>query len=189
MVENVRAVMADEVKLREILSERGLPSKLEIHLGATERKIHEVLCATYDFANGFSALEVPRPVLRQCSSQFQKLWQIHDSGKVVNGKLAITFMLTPEAIRTTLRTALVKDVGIFKAKVNQVRLPVSWTKHMKAKSKPSTASTVDWSKHEDAAKRHNAAVTEQILDGKTFNAQKDNAWARKNLKNWKSQQN
>lgn len=189
MVESARVVMADEVKLREILSERGLPAKLEVRLTPTERKIHEVLCATYNFAIGVAALEIPRPVLRQCGAQFQKVWEIHDSGKVVNGKLAITFSLTPEATRTTLRTALVKDVGIFKAKVNQVRLHVSWTKHMKAKSKSSTTAPVDWSKHEEAAKRHNAAVTEQILDGKTFNAQKDNPWARKNLKNWKSQQN
>lgn len=188
MVEATRTVLADEEKLRAVLAERGLPVKLEARLSPNERKVHELLCASYNFATGMVALEMPRYIVKHLGPQFQKIWDLRPTGRGDREKAEVVFSMTTDAIRIVLRTALIKDVGIFKAKVNIVRLHSSWTQHMKAKAKKADA-PVDWSKHEDAAKRHNAAVTEQILDGKTFNAQKDNAWARKNLKNWKNQQN
>lgn len=178
----VTRVIADSDKLRAILSEAGLPAKLGARLNPTERKVHGVLAASYDFATGNARLDMPPALVRQLKADFAKVWHHEPPRDAGQGKVTVEFYLTPEATKTTLKTALAKDAGIFHAKVNTVRLHASWARYFKAKPKEKTQ-TVDWAKHEAAARRHNEAVTEQILDGKTFNAHKDNPWARKHLKN------
>ena len=182
MAESTRVVIADEIKLREILSERGLPAKIDAQLTSTERKIHDVLCAAYDFKTNRAAVEMPPHILRRCGPEFEKLWRVRQDGPGSNGKRAVSFSLTSPAIHMTLRTTLHKDKGILAAKINRVQLAPAWARFLRDPVK-AAPKAVDWSKHEADARAYNAAVTEQILDGKTFNAQKDNPWARKHLKN------
>jgi hypothetical protein len=184
MTDEVLRVAADEEKLRAVLSERGLPDKLEARLNQVERKVHELLCAGYDFATNRIMLEMPDQTLRRLTPELRKLWDIRPGGRGGSGKVEVVFSLTPAAIRRTFRTARIKDAAIFRPKINRVRLHADWSAHLKPKVKTETApASIDWSQDEARAKRHNAAVVEDIMDGKTFNARKDNPWARKHLKN------
>lgn len=175
-------VTADKEKLQAILLEKGLPAKVGARLNPTEQKIHDVLCAAYNFKTGIVALEIPGPVLSKCGSEFRKLWNIHPNKTTTQGKTEVLFSLTHAGIKQTIRTVLNKDSGIFSAKNGTVRLHESWARFLKTRDK-SAGSNVDWSKATKVAQHRNERIKEDIMDGKTFNAQKDNPWARKNLKN------
>lgn len=174
-------IIADEVKLRAVLAERGLPNKLNVNLNHVEWKLHTVLVNAYNFRNGLVEAEIPTDVIQKCGKSFNTIWQIKPVGENVKGKRKYLFRLTEVAVKTTIKTVLNKDEGIFKATINKVEISGQWAKYLKPKTSGKTS--VDWSEAERQAKRYNEHVKEQILDGKTFNAQKDNPWARKNLKN------
>ena len=172
---------AHKAQLRAILSEKGLPSKLGIRLNPTEQKIHEILCVAYNFTSNRAQLDIPLDVLRKCGADFKKIWAMRLEGTPKAGKQAVLFALTSPAITTTLKTALTKDEGIFTSKIDVVQLHENWAKHLRTRE--TQTQKIDWSKAERQAQRKNAQITQAIVDGKTFNAQKDNPWARKNLKN------
>jgi hypothetical protein len=152
-------------------------------------KVHTIVCAAYDFKVGLAELEIPDHVFSKLSPGFHKIWMSQAKpNSAKNGKKAYLFGLTDVATKTTIKTALTKDHGIFDSKVNPVVLAESWSKYLRKKGSGSTQQKVDWSEAERAAKRYNEHTVQQINDGKTFNAQKDNPWARKHLKNWKNQQ-
>ncbi len=181
----IKPVMADKAKLQAVLAEKGLPSKINARLNQTEQKIHDLLCVAYNFTTGFVGAEIPAPVLQKCGTEFRKIWNIHPTHKTPQGKTEVLFSLTPTAIKTTIKTVMTKDSGIFTAKNAGVPLHDSWGKFLKPRDKTATrsADNIDWAKAEKLSQRRNDIITRNINDGKTFNAQKDNAWARKNLKN------
>lgn len=182
---NDSIIVADELKLRAVLSETGLPAKVTAELNYTERKLHLVLCGAYNFAVGKVEADIPYDVMRKCGKEFTKLWNVKPvAGTMKQNKTQkYVFEMTEATIKTTIKTVLNKDQGVFKATINKVQLNNQWSKYLKPKTSTTTPSTnVDWKKAEMQAKRFNEHTKEQILDGKTFNAQKDNPWARKNLK-------
>jgi len=175
-----KPVTADKTKLQAILAEKGLPLKVTARLNATEQKIHVVLCGAYDFTTNIVELEIPKNVLSQIGPEFRKIWAMR--AKTSNtSKQQVQFALTPTAIKTTLKTALTKDKGIFSAKTDLVVLHESWAKYLKPKEHKPVA--IDWTKAVKHAERKFETNKQNINDGKTFNAHKDNPWARKNLKN------
>ena len=174
-------VVADQEKLRAILSEKGLPLKLQARLNPTEQKVHTILCSAYSFKSALVEIEIPNEVLNKLRSEFKKIWSIHSVKATGQGKSKAFFMLTPTAIRTTLKTVILKDKGILHSKINSVVLHDTWTRFLKAKEE--VKRDIDWSEAEAIARRRHEEEKEKILDGKTFNAHKDNPWARKNLKN------
>lgn len=173
---------ADSVKLKEILSERGLPSKIDAKLNFTEQKIHTVLCSEYNFTTGVVSLEIPAPVYGKCTDELKKIWHLHPKPIQKNGKITVLFTLTQTAVKRTVRTAMLKDQGIFESKINVVPLHFSWARHINPTPENKPTKNVDWSKAEKYAEKVNEHVKQNINDGKTFNAQKDNPWARKNLR-------
>lgn len=176
-----RVIIADDEKLRAVLSEKGLASKIQARLNPVETKIHAILCSAYSFKTGLAELEVPNNVLSKCGPEFKKIWTMHAVKPASPGKSKVLFTLSFEGIKTTLKTAERKDKGIFAAKVNTVVLHDSWARYFKPPVE--VKKNVDWREAEQDAQRRNEQVKQQINDGKTFNAQKDNPWARKNLKN------
>ncbi len=174
-------VQADEKRLREILSERGLPTKIGVRLNGLENKIHSVVCAGYNFNKGYAELELPKHLLNKCGESFSRLWSMKVLKSLPQGKVLVKFVPEKAVITTTLKTAVTKDKGIFEPKINVVPLHISWARFMSKKD--SAQKTVDWSRAERNAKLINEHTKQQINDGKTFNAQKDNPWARKHLKN------
>lgn len=176
-------ITADEIRLRNILSENGLPTKLGVKLNYKEYQLHNVLCKAYNFTSGLVELEVPEHILTKLGENFLKIWAYKATSRK-QGKLVVLFKITPEAIKVTLKTALTQDKGIFNTKVNPVPLHLSWAKYINLPSGTDNKNvSVDWSKAQMHAERLNNYTKQQINDGKTFNAQKDNPWARKNLKN------
>lgn len=181
-------ITANETRIRAVLAEKGLPSKLGVHLTINETKLHSIICSTYNFKTGTSKLEIPAKLLNECSDQFRVIWDIHTQNPLpATPKIVVFFTLTASATQQTIRTALVKDESIFNGKTDQVKLHHTWARFLQHKATPSTSSAppvdIDWSKAARAAETFNATVTQAINDGKTFNARKDNPWARKHLKN------
>jgi hypothetical protein len=174
-------VSADDVKLRAVLSETGLPYKVGAKLFPVEQKIHAILCSAYSFKVGLVEATFPNHVLRKCAEEFQKLWVIRSQSPAGSQQTKVVFALTPAAIKTTLKTAMRKDRGIFDSKVNVVVLHDSWSRYFKVPE--ASQHVIDWSEAERLARRKHEQEKQRINDGKTFNAQKDNPWARKNLKN------
>lgn len=186
METKLEPITAEVNKIRAILSERGLPAKMAARLTTTENKIHTILCSSYNFTKGIAELEMPAHLLNQCGDEIRKIWTIHTKYNGVNrGKVQVFFTLTQAATKQTIKTALVKDESIFNGKTDQTLLHKTWARFLQHKATPGTATpkTVDWSKAERAAQAYNEHTKQAINDGKTFNAQKDNPWARKNLKN------
>lgn len=174
-------VQADEKRLREVLSEKGLPTKIGVRLNGLENKIHSVICANFSFSKGYVELELPRNLLNKCGDNFAFLWSTKVLKTLPQGKVLVQFLPEKPVITTTLKTAVTKDKGIFEPKINVVTLHVSWARFMSKKE--TVEKTIDWSRAERNAKFVNEHTKKQINDGKTFNAQKDNPWARKHLKN------
>lgn len=176
-------VTADEVRLRKVLSENGLPTKLGVKLNFKEFQLHTILCKTYNFQTSLVELEVPDHFVNKLTDNFHQIW-VHKMVGRNQGKPVLLFKLHHNAVKQTIKTALVQDKGIFNSKVNTVPLHGSWSKYINLPSSTDTKHVpVDWGKAEKHAKKVNEHTKQQILDGKTFNAQKDNPWARKNLKN------
>lgn len=183
---NVSTVTADEVRLRSILSENGLTTKLGVKLNYKEYNLHAILCKAYDFTSGIAELEVPSHILSKTGESFAAMWEYKIVGRT-SDKLVVRFKPTAAVVKTTIKTALAKDRNIFHTKINPVTLHPYWAKFISAPKADTKNTSVDWSKAEQHAKRVNEHTKQQILDGKTFNAHKDNPWARKHLKNKKDQ--
>lgn len=178
------SIVVDSERLRTVLSEKGLPNKVSANLSKVEFQVHAIVCSGLDFNLGFAELEIPDHVLAQLRKEFRKVWMIQRKPvKATAGKSFVLFALQDEAVKMVVRTAINKDRGIFEGKTNKVRLHETWAKYLR--KNPTVASkdaNLDWSEAERAATRFNQQTVKQINDGKTFNAQKDNPWARKNLK-------
>jgi hypothetical protein len=181
MSDIIASPVVDQVKLREILSEAGLPRKVDARLYPVELKIHAILCATYSFKTGIVEIEIPNHVLAKCGAEFNKIWVVLRTARGTTGKTLVTYHLSAAATKTTLKTAMIKDKGIFDAKINKVSLHKSWAKYINQKEE--VKRNIDWSEAEREARRAHEHNKQQVMDGKTFNAHKDNPWARKNLKN------
>lgn len=176
-------IIADEHRLRAVLSEKGLPLKVGARkLNPTEDKLHAVICSTYSFQEAKIKLDVPVDVFKKLGDNFFKIWQHKIKPDIKNNKITVLFFLTPEALVTTIRTATNKDQSIFTSK-NGVKLHPVWSKRIHISTEMYTTTKIDWEKAEKNAHAYNEHVKQEINDGKTFNAQKDNPWARKNLKN------
>lgn len=180
---NPKQITADEARLRAVLSEKGLPFKVGAKkLNPTELKLHSVICSTYSFQEAKVKLDVPVDVFKKLGDNFFKIWQHKIKPDIKNNKVTVLFFLTPEALVTTIKTTTTKDQSIFTAP-NGVKLHPVWSKRIHISKEMYTTTKIDWEKAEKNAHAYNEHIKQEINDGKTFNAQKDNPWARKNLKN------
>jgi hypothetical protein len=177
-------VIANEEQLRILLREKGLPLKLNTKLNPSELKLHTVLCGAYDFKTDEIKLEIPKTLTKTLTKEIQKIWHIKKLSETTT-TYHVKATLKEQSILTVIKTGLAKDQSIFNAKIHQVILPESWSTHLKRKPK-TTTEKINWDKAVKNAEIINEKVTQDINDGKTFNARKDNPWARKNLKNRES---
>lgn len=182
----VTVTTVDEIKFKTVLNEKGLPLKMGVRLTSTEYKIHTIICETFNVTQNASIIDMPLHVYRKVGNELKKLW-IFTPLNQANGKISVRVSPTEPTIKTVLKTALTKDKTIFNPKISHpTQLHQQWGKYLQQKT-PQTSPTVDWSYAEKLAKNHHETTKKAILDGKTFNAHKDNPWARKHLKNKNNQ--